>query len=179
VLARIAAWVACLLPVLVQAGSITDSGVQRDGNHYRLFVDAVIHAPPAQVYRTITDYEHLAAINPSFVSSVVLGRHDGADRVRTRVRICILVFCKHVIQVQDMRYPDGNSIEATMVPGAGDFISGAARWDVSAIPGGTRLQFRESFEPAFWVPPVIGSWLIRRKLVEEVEVTTRHIEQHE
>lgn len=166
-----------LWPSLLAAGEIVASGVERNGNRFVLFVDAHIQAPPQQVYRTITDYENLAAINPSFESSVVLGRSDGVDRVRTRIRVCILVFCKQVVQVQEMRYPDPDTIEATMVPGAGDFHSGTARWSLSEIEGGTRLYFTETFEPSFWVPPVIGPWLIRSKLVEEVEITMQHIEQ--
>jgi Polyketide cyclase / dehydrase and lipid transport len=168
-----------LWPSLVMAGGILDSGVRRAGNGYALFVDADIQAPPDQVYRAITDYENLAVINPSIVSSVLLGRSDGIDRVRTRIQVCILVFCKHVIQVQDLRYPDRNTIEATMVPGAGDFQSGQARWTLGATETGTRLHFAETFVPAFWVPPVIGPWLIQHKLVEEVEVTMRHIEQQQ
>jgi hypothetical protein len=31
--------------------------------------------------------------------------------------------------------------------------------------------------PDFWVPPLIGTWMIEDKLVEEVELTARHIEQ--
>jgi hypothetical protein len=166
-----------LWPSLLVAGEIVGSGVQREGNRYVLYVEARIEAPPELVYRTITDYENLAVINPSFVSSTVLGSHDGVDRVRTKVRVCILVFCKRVVQVQDMRYPDRHTIEATMVPDAGDFHSGVARWSLSEIEEGTRLYFSETFEPAFWVPPVIGPWLIRSKLVEEVEVTMHHIEQ--
>ena len=40
----------------------------------------------------------------------------------------------------------------------------------------TELQFTETFEPDFWVPPVIGPWLIQRKLVSEVAETVMYIE---
>jgi Polyketide cyclase / dehydrase and lipid transport len=166
-----------LWPALATAGRILDSGVQRSGDGYALFVDADIQAPPDRVHHALTDYENLAAINPSFVSSELLGRHNGTDRVRTVLRVCILVFCKNVVQVQDLHYPDRNTIEASMVPAAGNFRSGVARWSLHLNEGGTRLHFTETFVPAFWVPPVIGPWLIRRKLVEQVEVTMRHIER--
>jgi hypothetical protein len=39
------------------------------------------------------------------------------------------------------------------------------------------LQFTDTFEPDFWVPPVIGPWLIQRKLVRELTETMAYIEQ--
>ncbi len=165
-----------LWPSVAAAGTIVASGVQHAGDRYTLFVTAHIEAPPRTVWRTITDYPRLAAINPAFETSEVLRQDAKSARVRTRIRVCILVFCKSVVQVQDLHYPQPLDIEATMVPGAGDFRAGMATWALSPAGSGTRLQFREWFVPDFWVPPLIGPWLIRRKLVQEVEVTMAHIE---
>jgi hypothetical protein len=82
-----------------------------------------------------------------------------------------------VVQVQDVRMPDAHTIEASMVKGEGDFRSGEARWVLQEHEGATRLHFSHVFEPDFWVPPLIGPWMIEDKLVEEIEVTGRHIEQ--
>ena len=158
------------------AGTILGSGVQHVDDRYQLFVTAHIDAPPQRVLHTITDYARLAAINPAFESSAVLRQDADSARVRTRIRVCILVFCKSVVQVQDLHYPGPLDIEATMVPGAGDFRAGVAHWSLLPSGGGTQLQFHAWFVPDFWVPPVIGPWLIRRKLVQEVEVTMVHIE---
>lgn len=157
-------------------GSILASGVQHEDDRYQLFVTAHIEAPPQQVWRSITDYTRLAVINPAFESSAVLRQDADSARVRTRIRVCILVFCKSVVQVQDLSYPRPLDIKATMVPGAGDFRAGVAHWSLLPSGSGTRLQFHEWFVPDFWVPPVIGPWLIRHKLVQEVEVTMAHIE---
>jgi hypothetical protein len=166
-----------LMPVLAAAVEITTSGVTQENNTYTVHVDARIEAPLSLVHATISDFANLADINPSIEESQVLVQTRDRQRVRTVVNVCILIFCKRVVQVQDVRKPDAYTIEANMVPGEGDFRSGFARWVLRADDGATRIHFTEVFEPDFWVPPLIGTWMIEDKLVEEVEVTARYIEQ--
>ena len=165
-----------LLPCLTQAGTIQDSSVSREGDSYSLSVTALIEAPPAQVYRSITDFSNLPAINPSIEESAVLESQGHRHRVHSVIRVCILVFCKRVEQVQDVTLVDSRTIVAVMVPGAGDFRTGEARWKLTTDGVATELLFTETFEPDFWVPPVIGTWLIERELVREVAETALYIE---
>jgi ribosome-associated toxin RatA of RatAB toxin-antitoxin module len=166
-----------LLPCLTQAGTIQDSSVSREGDSYSLLVNALIEAPPAQVYRSITDFSNLPAINPSIEESAVLASKGKRHRVHSVIKVCILVFCKRVEQVQDVTLVDSRTIVAVMVPGAGDFRTGEARWKLTADGVATELLFTETFEPDFWVPPVIGTWLIERELVREVAETALYIER--
>jgi hypothetical protein len=165
-----------LLPCLAQAGTIKDSSVSRDGDSYSLSVTARIEAPPAQVYRSSTDFSNLPAINPSIEESAVLESQGKLRRVYSAIKVCILVFCKRVERVQDVTLVDSRTVVAVTVPGAGDFRAGEARWIITADGLATELLFTETFEPDFWVPPVIGSWLIERKLVSEVAETAVYIE---
>jgi hypothetical protein len=165
-----------LLPCLTQAGTIQDSSVSRDGDIYSLSVTARIEAPPARVYRSITDFSNLPAINASIEESAVLESQGNRRRVHSVIRVCILVFCKRVEQLQDVTLVDAGTVVAVMVPGAGDFLGGDARWKITADGAATELLFTETFEPDFWVPPVIGTWLIERELVREVAETAMYIE---
>jgi len=164
-------------PCLLLAGEILTSSVTHEGAVYRLSINARVDAPLAIVYQSITDFTNLSAINPSIEESQVL-QSRGADqrRVRSVIRVCILVFCKRVEQVQDVTLLDGRTVVAMMVPGAGDFRAGLARWELTTVGTATDLHFTEVFEPDFWVPPVIGPWLIEKKLVREVAETTIYIE---
>ena len=169
----------CLLwPLLAAGGEILDAGVSREGAGFSVFITARIDAPVVEVRRAITDYANLATINPSIIESRLLPAvRPGSQRIRTVVRVCILVFCKDVVQEQDVTETADGYIEAVMVPGHCDFRSGLARWKLDPEGAATRLHFTHVFVPDFWVPPIIGPWLIRNKLVQEVEVTMRHIEQ--
>ena len=166
-----------LFPYALSAGEILDSKVTHDGVVYRLSITARVDAPLAVVYQSVTDFTNLSAINPSIEESQVLASEDARrQRVRSVIKVCILVFCKRVEQVQDVNLIDSRTLEATMVPGAGDFRGGLARWELTPDGDGTVLHFTEVFEPDFWVPPVIGPWLIEKKLVNEVAETAMYIE---
>jgi hypothetical protein len=167
-----------LMPASVAAGDVLEASVTHNDGRYDLAIRARIDAPSDMVYGAITDFSNLAAINPDIeVSELLEANPDGVSTVRTVIRVCILVFCKQVEQLQHVTHPDADTIEAVIIPEGSDFRSGFARWQLSSPTAATtELQFVETFEPDFWVPPVIGPWLIQRKLVREVTETTAHIE---
>ena len=152
--------------------------MRHEAGVYRLSVSARIEAPQAAVYSAITDYDNLAAINPSIVSSQAFATADPrTHRVRSVIKVCILMFCKQVVQLQRVVQLDSRSIEAVILPEGSDFRAGFARWQFGGDDATTELHFSEELEPDFWVPPVIGPWLIERELVRQVAATARYIEQ--
>lgn len=166
-----------LLPPAAHAGKILYSSVSHEGALYNLSVTARIDAPLDTVYRSITDFDNLAAINPAIEESRLLATPTADTRhVRSVVRVCILVFCKRVEQLQEVTLLDDYAIEAVILPQGGDFRHGVAHWQLTASGVSTVMLFSSTFEPDFWVPPVIGPWLIKRKLVREVAATARYIE---
>jgi len=169
-----------LLPSAALAGEILASSVNHEGAVYSMSVTARIDAPLDTVYRSITDFDNLAAINPAIEESQLLAT-PAADmrRVRSVIRVCILMFCKRVEQVQDVTLMEGYAIKAVILPQDGDFRSGVAHWQLTASGANTEMLFTNTFEPDFWVPPVIGPWLIKRKLTREVAETAMYIEVKE
>ena len=166
-----------LLPCLAQAGTVQTSSVERDGDFYALAITAQIDAPLEIVYQSITDFDNLAAINPNIEKSRLVGRPNAdTQRVHSVIKVCILMFCKRVVQVQDVTRPSEHVIEAVIVPAESDFRSGFARWQLTPRGDSTLMSFSHRFEPDFWVPPVIGPWIIKRKLVSEVAETAMYIE---
>ena len=166
-----------LMPAAVPAGDILASSVSHEGTVYTLSVTARIDAPLDTVYRSITDFDNLAAINPAIEESELLATPTvDTRRVRSVIRVCILMFCKRVEQVQDVTLLEGYAIEAVILPQGGDFRSGLAHWQLTASGASTEMLFTNTFEPDFWVPPVIGPWLIKRKLIREVTETAMYIE---
>ncbi len=165
------------LPYIAQTGTIQTSTVERDGDFYALAITAQIDAPVEIVYQSITDFDNLAAINPNIEKSRLIGRPSAdTQRVHSVIKVCILMFCKRVVQVQDVTRPSEHVIEAVIVPAASDFRSGFARWQLTAQGESTLMAFSHRFEPDFWVPPVIGPWIIKRKLISEVAETAMYIE---
>lgn len=174
---RVAFYLLCV-PLVAGAGEVLDAQVVEEDGHYRVAISVRIDAPPEVVYQAITDFNNLAAINPSIVESrVLLSISPRKQRVETLVRVCILIFCKDIRQVQDVEQVDDSLITAVTLPGSSDFKSGTAQWRLTGRGGATALRFTQAFEPDFWVPAVIGPWLIEHTLVKEVTETAMYIER--
>jgi len=156
-------------PLLSRAGGVLDSSVSYDAGVYSLSIEARIDAPAAMVYRLITDYDHLQDINPAIRESRIL-RADSPEKYRIRVvtRVCVLFYCRDVTQSQDMVQSPGYLIEATVLPQDSDFRRGRAQWRLIAEGDSTLMQFRAELVPDFFMPPLIGPWLIRREMANQI-----------
>lgn len=74
---------------------------------------------------------------------------------------------------------DGGVLEAELLPHGGDFKGGHARWTVAACARArsmTCLDAKIVLLPAFWVPPVIGPWALRREMAQEAQRTSIGLE---
>ncbi|RMG28599.1 MAG: hypothetical protein D6721_08105 [Gammaproteobacteria bacterium] len=170
------------LPLLVaglaQGAEILDLAVVRHEDSYAAEVDVRIHAPVARVRAVVMDYEHLPRLNPSIREVRVLERQgDRHARVRTRARICVLFLCKDLRQVQDIDRDEEGNLMAVTDPRASDLRYGIARWRFWQEPHATRMRFYSEIEPAFWVPPFIGPFLVRHALEREVRTTIDNLER--
>lgn len=137
-------------------------------------------ATPAEVYRLVTDHNHLNLLNDDVMESVLLTPPDAPVKKRRVVlHICILFFCRDMILVESLQENGKDKLIATVVPEESDFRSGMTVWQVAPV-GKTqsRLQFHSTFQPVFRVPPVIGPWLIKKKMEQALSVMITRLEHH-
>jgi hypothetical protein len=166
-----------LIPAVSHAGKIIESSVTLDDGVYTINALALIDAPPATVFHIITDYEHLSSVNQSIRESRIIETYSPLrHRVRTVIRACILFFCRSVLQVQDIEQVGESRLVADIVPALSDFRQGRAEWELAGSGGGTSMQFTAQLEPAFWVPPIIGPWLFRHKIINELLESAAYME---
>jgi hypothetical protein len=166
-----------LVPSLAGAGRILDSSVTLEDGVYAIAVEARIIASPDTVFGFLTDYERLPSINSSIRESSIIHTYGPAKhRVHTLIRACILFFCRSVRQVQDLEQQNKHLLVAHIIPELSDFRQGRAEWRLSDAAGATDMHFTARLEPAFWVPPVIGPWLFRHKIVSELLESAAHME---
>jgi Polyketide cyclase / dehydrase and lipid transport len=156
-------------PIPGRAGGVLDSSVSYDAGVYSLSIEARIDAPADLVYRLITDYDHLQDINPAIRESRILQSFSPEKyRIRTVTRVCVLFYCRDVTQRQDMVQSPGYVIEAEILPQDSDFRRGRAHWRLTAEGDATVMQFRAELVPDFFLPPLVGPWLIRREMVKQI-----------
>ena len=162
----------------VHAGKVLLAQVEHDRGLYRIELDMHLDAGKGHVWRLLTDYDNYGQLNDAVQESEILGEQGaGRYRVRTVTRACVYFFCKTVRQVQDVAEIPGRYISASVLPAMSDFRHGVARVYLWPEGSGTRVRILAEVEPDFWIPPVIGPWLISRKLHSEALETLRNVER--
>jgi hypothetical protein len=163
---------------MAAGGEVYTALVSHQNDSFFVEVDALVDVPEASARKLLTDYNNLGRINPSIeVSEITATRRAGDYRVRTITEACVWYFCKRIHQVQDVIEGNDGSITATVIPEQSDFRHGYARVNLWQETGGTRILIRSEVEPDFWIPPLIGPWLIKKKLRSEAVETVANLER--
>ena len=144
---------------------------------YSLRVSAVLNAPVDYVYKVITDYEHAYRINPAITNVEILpsGRDD-VVRVRNLSEQCVGQFCFGIAWAGDITETRGGDLEVITLPELSDFVSGYAIWHIRPQGELTRVMYESRLRPAFFVPPVIGRMIIKKRIKDDTMATLKRIE---
>jgi hypothetical protein len=119
----------------------------------------------------LTDFKYPARLSEAVTAREVVGQQDGIVRVRTEFRDCVVLFCRTMVLLQDVTV-SANEVRAEVVPDASDFRHGFLRWSIDkAGEGASRVDFEAVMEPDFFVPPIIGGFLLRGALRKQVLTT--------
>jgi hypothetical protein len=164
--------------LLLQAGAwaadIDVVSVERDGDRYRVDMQVRLEADAVLARDLMRDASRLPEINDNIVSAMVPA--DG--HLHTVVEFCVTFFCRRVEQLQTVEAGKPATLKMTVLPESSDLTYGEATWDFRALDADrSYMRFNAEIVPDFWVPPVIGPWLIRRKMLEQARVTAAGIEQ--
>ena len=160
-----------------QAGELLGANVERRDNHFLLDLNMRIQGKANDVYRVLLDFKHLPSLNDAIKSVQVLEHKGNVYRVRIDVEGCVWIFCRRVTQVQTVTALHYGYIVGIVDPAQSDFRYGRTLWPVIDEGKYTRVQYNADFVPAFWVPPVIGSYLFKRRMLEEGRKTINGIER--
>lgn len=167
-----------LLSTNTKTANIERLDVRQTGAEYSVSLAAVIDAPPKRVWAVLTDYAGFDELSPSVDESEIVEQLNRiTHRVRTRARVCVLIFCKEFNQVQTLEQRTTGELLIVIDPQQSDFEFGHARWLVVEDQGITRVYFDTQLRPAFWVPPLIGPWAIKRTLRKEAQATCGMLER--
>jgi hypothetical protein len=162
-----------LLPLLClastsQAAQVLSVHVSHHHSQFVVRIHVRIDASPPAVFHALQDYRAVSRYNPNLRLDRIQ-RSSNPDRVRlyTTLHACVLFFCKTLRQEQLIevhRTAHGGVLQATLIRPLNDFKSAVGHWIVgpcTAHPSTTCMRIRFAFVPRFWIPPLIGPWIIR------------------
>ncbi len=168
----------------LRSAELRDVQVELRNDRYRLYSESYLDVSRQALYAVLTDFEKFE----KFTSAVVESRNIEPDQrgrpgFYARMEGCVLLFCKTFIRSGYLLLSPIAEIVAISIPEESDFKYSRERWQLIPEGKGTIMIYDFELEPAFWVPPVIGPYLIQRALrggaeraIGRIEVLARAVE---
>jgi hypothetical protein len=172
--------VGCALVGVARAAVLRSLEINYEAGRYVFESDTYLEAPAAAIFDVLIDYDDNRFGRISSVykeSSFLEPALDGTPLVYTRLEGCVMFFCRSMERVERLETEAPRFISTTVLPEQSDFKYSRSEWRLEPEATGTRLTYHLVMEPAFWVPPVIGPWLLKRSLVEGGARAIRRIER--
>jgi len=161
----------------LQAEDLVHVEVFENSGAYQIKVVAVLKVPASYVRGVLTDYTHIYRLNPSIIESEVLEKHeDGAVSVRTKVIGCAAYFCEELERVEKVRQLPSGDLQAEIIPELSQFISGKTLWKIKSKGDFCEVTYHSEVEPDIFIPPVVGKFLVKRSIKEEMQASFANLE---
>lgn len=152
-------WVSLQVPaaeVVVQA--------TRDGDVLLIEATADFEGTIAQTWQVLTDYDRLHEFIPHLRLSRVIERGRGAVTVEQKGEARLLIFSYPIeVRLAINEFPPGKVVSRAV---AGNFKEMSGVYTLDGQQGRVRLRYSGRMTPDFFVPPLVGTWILRHHVHE-------------
>jgi uncharacterized protein YndB with AHSA1/START domain len=149
----------------VLSATVRSIDVQYDDGVYRVVSDTYVDAPREAIFEVLTDYERFGRISSAYTDyGFMKPDTDGVPIIYTTMEGCVLFFCMSMRRVERMELDAPSSIRTEALPEQSDFKLSVSEWTLVPEAGGTKMTYRLTMEPDFWIPPLIGPWVLKQRL---------------
>ncbi len=168
----------------LRSAELRDVQVELRNDRYRLYSESYLDVSRQALYAVLTDFEKFEKFTSAIVESKNIEPDQrGRPGFYARMEGCVLLFCKTFIRTGYLLLSPIAEIVAISIPEESDFKYSRERWQLIPEGKGTIMIYDFELEPAFWVPPVVGPYLIQRALrggaervIGRIEVLARAVE---
>lgn len=169
-----------------RAMQVVDARVTRSADRYEVEFTVLLDVAADGLASLLTHYERFTELSPTVTSSRIIrgpGGDGSAARLELKLHPCVLVFfCRTVVKVSDVFVHDGGRrLEFVAVPALSDFHEAREVVSFREEPGGekerVRFTYSAGLKPKFYVPPLVGPWLVRHRVLEDLRTTSRRVER--
>ena len=158
-------FIALLMPAVVGAATLRDVTVDRVDGTYVLHSEVWFDVEIEKIYGVFLDWGQ----STKFSSVVVESRNVepdefGRPRYYSRNRVCLWFYCKSFERFGYVSFEYLEYIESTVDPEKSDFHVSDERWEFREEDNGTVIVYDLVMKPKFFIPPLIGPAIMKRKL---------------
>ncbi|MEM1264314.1 MAG: SRPBCC family protein [Pseudomonadota bacterium] len=149
------------------AADLLSVSVERDGRRYVIESTSRYDASSAALAHVLLDYDNFTQVSSVFKEARYLEpTDDGVRRGYTRVEGCVLFFCQSIERIDQINVADGPLITAVAEPEPDDFRYSHGSWRFEPEDDAVVIHYRLEMEPGFWIPPLIGPYILKRRLID-------------
>ena len=124
-----------------------------------------IDAPRPHVYEVLADWNHAGNFSSAIVESRNIDRDEqGRPGFYIMNKGCVLFYCVTVERQGYVERSPQGLVRAVADAEKSDFHISDERWYIDPENQGTRVRYEMEMKPKFWIPPVIGPYMIKRKI---------------
>lgn len=152
--------------------------VKENDGRYTIRFDAVIDAPREQTLKLLLSPPHWPKLSRMITDAKVLESTPlGPGKVSVTFRDCVLFFCTTVRRVETVAVTGDGHIDTMGIPDQSDFSHSHEHWHIYTDNGRTRVRYDAELVPDFFVPPLIGPYILKSKLSRSLMRTAVKLEQ--
>jgi len=150
---------------------------EREGDRITFSASAELNVQPRVAWQVLTDYDHLSDFIPDMKSSRVVLRTADGVLLEQKGEFGFLFF-RQAIDVTLAVYEEPQRrIIARAV--AGNLRDMEGRYDLVASAHGVRLAYAGRFTPDFYLPPLIGTAILRSSMTKQFRAMIAEIERRD
>jgi hypothetical protein len=149
----------------LRAADIRNLEVHEHQGSYSVSFDAWLDAPHESIYAIIADPARWPQLSHTVTASEVVDKlPDDRRTVRLTFQDCILIFCQTIHKHEALQTTADGNIDTLAIPEQSDFSYAHEHWRISAEDQGTRIIYRAEMTPSFYVPPLVGAYILKTKI---------------
>lgn len=161
-----------------RADEIRQLDVSHDAGRYTVRFEVMLDAAVDRALPLMTDPAHWPQLSDIITESHVLAElPDGKKKVGVKFEGCILFICRTLVKTEVLeRLPTGE-ITTFALPDQSDFLYAREVWRITGDDTHTRVEYQAELVPAFFVPPLIGPYLLQKKIRSLLTQTAHNLER--
>lgn len=149
------------------------SDVLQDGDFVSVTATAELAVPQALAFQVLTDYERYPEFIPDIEYSKVLLRQGTGLVLEQRGTMKFLFFSQPIdVRLAVVETAPNRVISRSL---GGNLRGFSGRYELQPVAGGVRITYSSRFIPAFVLPELLGTFIVRNVFVKAFEATLREM----